>query len=182
MDLASFGHWNSRTTRRVTERGTHTLAPVPGRTGGRGYVHAPGVKCGHRHVACGNNRQQVTCPACIRKLDAGAVAQFPKPRKPKPSTLFRLWNRRTGTWASDQRHKELGDAVREKITRVRAAEPRVQALARRALVLTTEGDIDFILRSQENFDTILPEYAAKRLTETPHRTLDGIRAELQPTK
>lgn len=133
--------------------------PVKGTTGGHGYMHIKGLACGHSHPQETRLRGLVTCPACLRKVAAGAVVEWSEPPRPK---AWRLWNLRTAEWASDQEHAELKEMLVEKLARVKAADPRVQAFARYCLMPCWGNDRKYIKRRQAAFDARYPNLVARR--------------------
>lgn len=136
--------------------------------GGNGYVHGAGIACGHGHAQKTRNPDKVTCPACRREMAGGSKLAEPPAPKPKPEKVvivWRLWNLKTGTWASDQRHQTSDALLREKIARVHAAAHRIREFARQALLLVQEHDTTYRERRQSAFDQRYPKTAARRVAQ-----------------
>lgn len=139
--------------------------------GGFPYVHGAGIPCGHGHKDTTRRADKVTCPACLRALAAGFNMEQapplnpPKPKKEKVPVVFRLWNLKTATWASENRHERSDDCLRERIARLAAASPAAQGIARASLLMMREDDTAYRDRRQSIFDQRYPKIAARRVAQ-----------------
>lgn len=134
---------------------------------------------GHVIVESGTERRgrSLDLVAFIRGYLPPNPPKPPKPSKPvipedAPKTgdpmlgPWRLFNLKTGTFASDIRHHEYTAGLNEKLDRIRNADPRVRDLARLALYVVQERDLERQSRKQAAFDKANPRLALKRGTNS----------------